>query len=142
MERNERCAPVPQSTAALADARQRRRAGGRGAQKPGTAATTQFHRKNQRSHPDAGHSRQRAPEGPRIAAVMAMRALCGAHSARKPALSWGRVAASSPFRNVRPHPLSERPRSYLPTLQSSSHPREKVKVVGNKIKIKIKIKTR
>jgi hypothetical protein len=45
--------------------------------------------------------------------LIAITALCAPHSAREPRLTWGRVAASSPFRNVRPHPLRERGLTFL-----------------------------
>jgi hypothetical protein len=45
--------------------------------------------------------------------LIAITALCAPHSAREPRLTWGRVAASSPFHNVRPHPLRERGLTFL-----------------------------
>ena len=52
----------------------------------------------------------------------------------------GRVAASFPFQNVRPHTHFVSTGSYFSTLQSNNHPREKVQVVEIKIKIKTQSK--
>jgi hypothetical protein len=64
--------------------------------------------KNHHHRPKQGSRPRPAPQRPRRVTPTTITALCAPHSARKPALSWGRVAASSPFQKVRPHPLRER----------------------------------
>jgi hypothetical protein len=107
--------------------------GARDAPGPGhRAGTTQFTREKTAADLAGGDSKRTGPRCSRTKASKPIRPLCAPHSARKPCVSWGRVAASSPFQNGQPNTLHEHEsvRLALPTLQSSSHPIAKSK--GNR----------
>ena len=91
-----------QAAGFVAAARGPRVKSSRGAQNQGTAATTAFTRENRHPRPEQGSRPRPVPGRPRTMTPRAITALCAPHSARKPCVSWGRVAASSPFQNVRP----------------------------------------
>jgi hypothetical protein len=126
IKRNERYAPAPQKTgdphrASHAPPRRGAAVPTTRAQRPPTASTT----KSKPRRPNTGSRPRPAPQRPGTATPTTITALCAPHSARKPALSWGRVVVSSPFQKVRPNTHSVSIWSYFSTLQYNNHPNRK-----------------